>query len=100
MVKIVEQDYGIEINRQDFNYSRFVTHMHYLIKRAKSNEQLVTDNGGMYEHLVKEYPKNYETSKKVREYISTKIGLQLSDEEMLYLMLHINRLCTREDCNQ
>ena len=52
----------------------------------------------MYKTLVKEYPKTYETSEEIRKYLKNEIGLDLNDEEMLYLMLHINRLCTREDC--
>lgn len=99
ITKIVEDGYNLEIDRHDFNYSRFKTHLHYLLKRGKENEQLNTDNRQMYQTLVKEYPKNYETANIIKEYLLKKINLSLNDEEMMYLMIHINRLCTREDCN-
>ena len=99
ITKIVENGYNLEIDRHDFNYSRFKTHLHYLLKRGKENEQLNTDNRQMYQTLVKEYPKNYETANIIKEYLLKKINLSLNDEEMMYLMIHINRLCTREDCN-
>ncbi len=98
ITKIVEEKYNIEIDKHNFNYSRFVTHIHYLLKRGKDNELLKTENREMYKTLVKEYPKTYETSEEIRKYLKNEIGLDLNDEEMLYLMLHINRLCTREDC--
>jgi beta-glucoside operon transcriptional antiterminator len=99
ITKIVEAEYNLEIDKHDFNYSRFVTHIHYLLKRGKDHELLKTDNGEMYKTLVKEYPKTYETSEEIRKYLKDELSLELNDEEMLYLMLHINRLCTREDCN-
>ncbi len=99
ITKIVEEEYNLEIDKHDFNYSRFVTHIHYLLKRGKDHELLKTDNGEMYKTLVKEYPKTYETSEEIRKYLKDELNLELNDEEMLYLMLHINRLCTREDCN-
>ncbi len=98
ITRIVEDGYNIEINRHDFNYSRFVTHIHYLLKRANDKQLLNSDNGDMYKTLVKEYPKNYEIAQEIRSYLS-KDNIELNDEEIMYLMLHINRLCTREDCN-
>lgn len=98
ITRIVEDGYNIEINCHDFNYSRFVTHIHYLLKRANDKQLLNSDNGDMYKTLVKEYPKNYEIAQEIRSYLS-KDNIELNDEEIMYLMLHINRLCTREDCN-
>lgn len=100
IVKIIEEDFKIKINKDDFNYSRFVTHMHYLLKRGRKEELLQTDNSKLYEKLVKEYPKAYASSEHVSEFLDEKLNMGLNEEEKLYLMLHINRLCTREDCYQ
>ena len=35
IIDIIEAYFNIEIDRKSFNYSRFVSHMHYLIKRGK-----------------------------------------------------------------
>lgn len=35
----------------------------------------------------------------IKEYLIEALDWTLSEEELLYLMLHINRLCSREDCN-
>lgn len=100
IVRIVENEYGIEVDRQDFNYSRFVSHLQYLLKRGKKKELLKTDNDHMYLSLKQEYQKISDIADHISEYLSEKLKIELNDEEKMYLMLHINRLCTREDCYQ
>ena len=97
---IIEKEYDIKINKDNFNYSRFVSHMHYLLKRGKTKHLIYSDNNTIYDKLKNDYQKTYDCVKKVSEYLHRILKIELTDEEKLYLMLHINRLCTREDCNQ
>lgn len=98
IIKIIEKDFEIRIDKEGFNYSRFVSHMHYLLKRSKQNEMIKSENQKLYESLVNTYPKTYECTQHVRKYLKNQMNWDLSDEECIYLMLHINRLCAREDC--
>ena len=97
---IIEKEYDIKINKDNFNYSRFVSHMHYLLKRGKTKHLIYSDNNTIYDKLKNDYQNTYDCVKKVSEYLKGILKIELTDEEKLYLMLHINRLCTREDCNQ
>ncbi len=90
---IVEQMMGINIDKKGFNYSRFLTHLHYLLDRVRNNKIIATENGKVYEELKKQYPKTYECVKEIEDFLLT----ELNDEERLYLILHINRLCAYED---
>lgn len=100
ITELIEEEYQLRINKENFNYSRFVSHMHYLLKRGKCKELLSTDNRKLYHILKEDQPLTYVCTEKVSKYFVNETGIQLTDEEKLYLMLHINRLCTREDCNQ
>ncbi|MBR4163360.1 MAG: PRD domain-containing protein [Solobacterium sp.] len=100
ITRIIEDEYGIKVNKEDFNYSRFVSHIHYLLKRGKKQELMKSDNDKIYQDLVREYPKTKETAETISRYIEKNIQVRLNDEAQLYLMLHINRLCTREGCYQ
>ncbi|MBQ9328585.1 MAG: PRD domain-containing protein [Solobacterium sp.] len=100
ITKMIEQEFEITINREDFNYSRFVSHMHYFFKRGDREEQIKTTNEQMYQTLVQNYPKTHDVSEKISRYLEATMDLKLTDEEKMYLMLHINRLSTREDCYQ
>lgn len=100
MTNIIEEYFNIKIDLDGFNYSRFVTHMHYLIKRGKKNELIQSENRSLYESLKNSYEQTYECSQLVKKYLENALECQLSEEECIYLMLHINRLCAREDCYQ
>lgn len=100
VIKIIEKEFEIKVDKNNFNYARFVSHMHYLFKRGKSKHLIETDNGRLYQTMKQEYPKTYECSEQVGSYIGQAIHTKLTDEEKLYLMLHINRLYSYEDCNQ
>lgn len=97
---MIEQDFAFEINKDSFNYSRFVSHMHYLLKRKDGNEAIVSENKRLFENMKDEYPKSYECSQHVLQYCEEVLKWHPSEEEQLYLMLHMNRLCAREDCNR
>lgn len=100
ITEIVERYFCIHIDRQDFNYSRFVTHMYYLLKRGKNNEFLRNDSKAMYLSIIDEIPQTYECYRLIRAYLKNTLQWELTDEEDMYLLMHVHRLCAREDCNQ
>lgn len=97
---IVEKQFDVTINKKSINYSRFVSHIQYLLKRGKSKHLIKSDNDKLYKTVIKEYPITYNCTLKIKDYLINSLNLELTDEELLYLILHINRLCNREDCNQ
>ncbi len=97
---MIEAHFAIKINKEGFNYSRFVTHMHYLLKRTNKDIYIASDNGRIFENIREEYPDNYACALQIRQFLQEHLEWYCNDEELLYLMLHINRLCEREDCNQ
>lgn len=100
VIKIIEDTFEINIEKQGVNYSRFVSHLHYLLKRGKTKHLIKTNNSKLYESVTNEFPKTNECAHFVAQFIDSQLNVKLTDEEILYLILHINRLCTREDCNQ
>ena len=94
--EIIEEIMNIKINKSSFNYSRFITHMHYLLDRSSKDKNMSTENKRMFQSLQNEYPKTYKCALKIK----VALNVSLNDEELLYLILHINRLCAREDCYQ
>lgn len=96
----IEQELNICIDKDGFNYYRFVTHMHYMMKRTEDDAMIVSPNQEIFESLCKEFPEIHRCALKIRSLLKQTLHKELTDEEILYLMLHINRLCTREDCDQ
>ena len=92
---IVAEHFNIELDRQDFNYSRFVSHLQYLIKREENDQFFSSENHKMFDQIREAYPETFECVRKIAAYFKEKVGFDLSDEEQLYLMLHVNRLVAR-----
>lgn len=95
-ISIVEDTVGILIERESFNFARYSSHLMYLLKRIDSNQTLDTDNGIMYQSIREEFPEIAECIDKIEVYFEKRFDIQLSKEEKMYLMLHINRMCVRE----
>lgn len=92
---IIENDFQIQIDRDSFNYSRFITHLDYLLRRLKDKNQIESRNENMYAEIRQSYPEAFECAVKMKEYLQEQLGQQISDEEVLYLIIHINRLISR-----
>lgn len=92
---VIEKEMNIQIDKAGFYYLRFVTHMYYLLDRVHKKESISSENEKMFLALREEYPATYECALKVK----STLNAEFNDEELLYLILHINRLCVREDFN-
>ncbi len=99
VTNIIEDCCGFQIAKEDFNYSRFVTHMQYLLKRKNRNVSVSSGNRQMFSEMKENFPQIYQCVEDIAKYFEDSLQWELSEEEKLYLMLHINRLCAREDCN-
>lgn len=93
----IETILKITINKDTFNYHRFVTHLYYLMKRAKNNQLIESQNIKLFDLMKDEFSDIYLSALQIKDIIFEKLNKELSNEEILYLILHINRLCERED---
>lgn len=97
ITKIVEQSFHLNIECDSINFTRFATHIQYLFQRLVRNEPLKTENIQLLDILKKECPIEYSTALKIIDYLEREFNKNIQKEEILYLMLHINRVCTYED---
>ena len=95
--RIIESYFSVKIDRESFNYSRFATHLDYLIRRILRNDQIQSQNEGLYEEMIAKYPDTHRCVMDINAYILKTIGTGLNREEVLYLIIHTNRLISRID---
>lgn len=100
ITKMIENDFNLSINRNSMNYARFVSHMQYFIKKDNGSTPSNTINIEMFDSVKEKYPNTYTCAKRIITFINKHYGWNPNDEEILYIMLHINRLCAREECYQ
>ena len=94
IVDIVEHDLGILLDESSLHYERFVTHIKFLIQRIYRKELLSSEDRELSLMMQRKYPREYECSVKVAEYIMQATGSRLSEEEIMYLSVHIRRVTT------
>lgn len=92
---IVEEMLQIQLDTSSFNYSRFVLHLRYLIQRLQQGEQEVSGMSSTMRQMALEYPEVYRCAMSVSRYLETSWSWQCNQDELLYLMLHINRVRER-----
>lgn len=94
IVDIVEHDLGILLDESSLHYERFMTHIKFLIQRIYRKELLSSEDRELSLMMRRKYPREYECSVKVAEYIMQATGSRLSEEEIMYLSVHIRRVTT------
>jgi len=96
ITRIIEREFHFTCDRTSFGYARFSTHLQHLFERLNSDQEFATDNARMYQALRKEYPQVGACIDQIEAFILKELHFSLSDEEKLYLILHINRVCAKE----
>lgn len=94
IVDIVERELGILLDESSLHYERFMTHIKFLIQRIYRKELLSSEDRELSLLMQRKYPREYQCSVKVAEYIMQATGSRLSEEEIMYLSVHIRRVST------
>ena len=90
--QIIEGQLGQKLDRTSYAYVRFVAHLRFLIRRLMRGSCKETENSGLFRQAARDFPDAYRCAAGVNEYLKRDYNWSCSDEEMLYLMMHVNRL--------
>ena len=91
---IIKYDLNIELKEDSINYQRLITHLKFLAKRILENfnvNETKTDES-FFILMKKQYKKEYLCVLKITEYIEKNYQVKLSQDEILFLMVHIRKL--------
>lgn len=90
--QIIEGQLGQKLDRTSYAYVRFVAHLRFLIRRLMRGSCKETENSDLFRQAARDFPDAYRCAAGVNEYLKRDYNWSCSDEEMLYLMMHVNRL--------
>ncbi|AZP03992.1 PRD domain-containing protein [Jeotgalibaca ciconiae] len=88
----IEDTFQMELNRNEFNYNRLVMHLRYYIIRLQEEEQFMDSNEMLFQTMKENMPKVYHCAAEIAKLIQQSVGKNSTDDELLYLMIHINRV--------
>lgn len=92
VVEIVRKYYDMELNTETLDYSRFITHMKFFGQRLFKNQMAPDDDITLHKMIRERYSKDYDCAVKIRGYISAKYNKIISEEEMIFLTVHLRRI--------
>lgn len=92
ILNIVKYTYNINLDESSISYERFVTHLRFFFQRLDKVQKVEGENE---DFLLKQVRKKYEDAYKCMLKIEQYLGKELSDDEKLYLTVHIQRVTQR-----
>ncbi len=93
-LEIVQRSTQKKIVKDDLNCTRFVTHLRFFILKKLNNEAFVesTIDNNLIHTLQEKYASAYEIAKKIGNFYTFQEQWEVTDDEVLYLTLHLWRL--------
>jgi beta-glucoside operon transcriptional antiterminator len=95
VVKTVERGLGVELDTASADYARFILHIQFLLQRLVAKSMLRGSDTSFFEFAKHSYPRSYAIAGDVKAYVNAATGSQLTDEELLYVIVHVERLANQ-----
>lgn len=93
IIRIVSYYFKVQFDEESVYYYRFTTHLRFFASRIMNHRQ---NEGETDEELLliiqKKYHNAYNCVEKVNEYVTKKYNYLMSNDEKLYLTIHVARL--------
>lgn len=94
-VTLVTYSMNCQPDKESLHYSRFISHMQYFAERFFTDRMLDSEDDFLYAQMEKRYPKAVACAEKVRTLLIKEYNKAISNEEVAYLAVHIQRLASR-----
>lgn len=95
VVATVETGLGVTLDTAGSDYARFILHVQFLLQRLVSQSMLRSADTSFFEFARMKYPDSYRIAQEVKRYVREATGSDLTDEELLYLIVHVERLASQ-----
>ena len=99
IMTIVKYSLEISLDEEDIYLERFMTHLKFFCERVLTNSgNRDLEDNEMFDLLKCKYPLVYETTRKIAEFLKQTRNYQTSEDEQLYLTIHLSRMKRRITC--
>lgn len=93
VLDIVTNFFDTEINEESLTYFRFINHLKYFSQRIVSNAIFEDDDKDeeLLDMMKITYAQSYMCATNIQEFIRAKYNVSIGKQELLYLVIHIQR---------
>ncbi len=91
-MNIVRFHFNIELDTETIQYNRFVVHLKSFAQRIFNGTPVNDTDDTAFKVMAAAYPEDLKCADKIGKYIRGEFGYDISNEEKMYLLIHINRI--------
>ncbi len=89
----IKNYFSVEFIEDDINFDRLLTHLKFFAKRLiDKKEQIKFEKNDLLDVVKIQYKESYECAQNIKSFIEDNYTYKINDDEVLYLVLHINRV--------
>ena len=92
ILKIIGYHFQVDFDEDSLEYLRLINHLKFFAQRIISDIPYDSDYGVLTNAVKKNYPSAYLCAEKITKYIKAQYNWHVSQDEMTYLTIHIQRL--------
>ena len=92
ILNIIKYDLKITLDKDSLSYSRFITHLQFFLQRVIEGKLSDSKNGFILEQIQTQYPDKVNCARNIKSYVEKILDIEVSDDEVLYLSMHIIRV--------
>ena len=95
ILNVVKYYYGITFDEESVYYYRFITHLKYFAERLINKNTYNSHDDDLFDVIKLKYKNAYNCTEKISEFIYKNYNYQLTDEEKLYLTIHVEKVVSK-----
>lgn len=101
ILNIVKYHFKMDLDENSVNYERFLTHLRFFAIRFIRKEKLEESVDHFFIEQIKlKYPDAYACTQKITTYLEKQFSWSLTNDEEMYLTVHIHRVTNRQQLKQ
>ncbi|QIK68941.1 PRD domain-containing protein [Erysipelothrix sp. HDW6C] len=85
--QLITKKYELELNKDTVHYSRFLTHIRFIIESALSNKKALNEQVNTL--LISSYKKQAEIAEDIIGIIEKEMNIHMEKEELAYIVIHL-----------
>lgn len=93
ILEIVRIHFMITFDEESLSYYRFINHLKFFTQRLVTARLYHDDQDEeLFLMIKRKYPESYQCTEKIRRFIKNEYNCDMSNEELLYFTVHLERL--------
>ncbi|MBW4085744.1 BglG family transcription antiterminator LicT [Paenibacillus sp. S150] len=92
ILNIIKYTYQLDLDEASVSFERFITHLRFFFQRIDKRKKTELEDDFLLRQIKAKYKRAYHCTLKIEKYLN----MELSDEEKLYLTIHVHRVTERQ----